>query len=1157
MREDTDWPAQVGPYKICGRLGGGGMGVVYRAERDGRVVALKTVRPRPGALAGLRREVAALAALRHPGVVRIVDHGVEDGWPWMAMEWLQGPSLAEVLAAATGDLATRLSVMRHLCEALAYVHGEGLIHRDLKPANVIVTDARAAVLVDFGLQERATRREVLGATAPWSGTRGYMAPEQLRGERGDARSDLYALGCLLYESITGRRLFAGPPEAVAMQHVHASPAPPMSLCPDIDPQLDALVTALLAKRRGDRPGSARIVARTLDAVGVGPMVWADLPTTCPYLYRPELIGRAEPLEVLGKHLQDASVVLLGGESGEGKTRLAMELADRARRQGTRVVAGACRDHVPLPLEGFLQPLLAVADRCRAFADESGAVLGNRAGVLAQYQPALQAWVAEPPVRLPAVQARHRLLSYLCETLASFATDRPLLLVIDDLQWADELTLAALRRLKMGVPGVSVLGLYRTEEASEALCALRDELPHVILSRLDPSSVSSIVADMLAWPAPPERLWQRLASHSEGNPLYVGEYLHAALQSGLLSQGVDGGWQLASDPEAFQLPRSLRDLVGRRLRGLPDDARRLVVAAAVLGREVDDAVLQRTAGMEADRCSSAIAELFRRHVLEEGGGAVRFNHDKIREVTLAGLEQAERTDTHRAAALAIEALCGDSLEAHHADLGLHWEIGGDAKKAVQYYETAAHSAGERHANSDAQQLYSDALRLVDSPEEIARLRMALGETYARRGEYTGAVAQQQAALAAARAMGARQLEAKALARLGNALRFLGKFEEGHDALQQAIALQRSMGDELGEAKSFDMLGSLDLANGRLSDALASFEVALAIMERVGSPLEQARIIGHIGTTVILQGRLAEAEQLSLRSLDILRELGDRYECRHQLFSLATVYGERGQLDRAEKLYLEGLDLYRAVGDRFSTAMGLDNLALLYLERDQGERAIGIFEEVLTIRRELQDRRGEGVTLGNLGIAAHVVENLEMAVAQLEEAIIVHREAGNRKYLAAHQSNLAEVRGDLGEFERADALYTKAIAQFDELGIRLPAAASAANQLRCRRWKGWPPEQLSRDLEALEHRFSELELSHYEIAAVCEFGHVALVCGGDGRHALERAERLCEQHAVSVEDGGELASCFARLRRAIENPGRLLRGECPEDLPDAVRRQLEGG
>src|SRR5262245_23560272 len=249
-------PASLGPYRVVRPLGRGGMGVVYRGEHveTGEQVALKTVRvTHAKLLSSIRREIHALRRVDHPSVVRIVAEGIEGGLPWYAMELLQGDTLRIYIAglataeiessplagtvtvrshsaelaepaasdlgptseprqqayfatAAGGALPRTLTLMRAICDALAFVHGMGLVHRDLKPENVFLRDDGMPVLVDFGLALQlsgARGREVLQVGDELEGTPAYMAPEQIRGKLVDARVDLYALGCMLYESVTG------------------------------------------------------------------------------------------------------------------------------------------------------------------------------------------------------------------------------------------------------------------------------------------------------------------------------------------------------------------------------------------------------------------------------------------------------------------------------------------------------------------------------------------------------------------------------------------------------------------------------------------------------------------------------------------------------------------------------------------------------------------------------------------------------------------------------------------------------------------------------------------------------------------------------------------------------------------------------------------
>ncbi len=324
---------RFGPYRVVRPLGHGGMGVVYRAEHvdTGESVALKTVTaPDAGELEALRREIHALRRVDHPGVVRIVAVGVVEGRPWYAMELLEGdtlrsykrrlagggaagepyefptvvrprsvpppagdtgeteepaPSTVPPVSRATaftraagGDLPRLLTLIRGVCEALAFVHGLGLVHRDLKPDNVFLRDGGPGlpptpVLVDFGLAvsiagARAHDRYEPGGKL--AGSPAYMAPEQIEDAFVDARADLYALGVMLYESVTGTVPFVGSVRQVLAQHLRTLPMPPSGCVVGVPPGLDDLVLHLLQKRPRDRPGYAADVAAALARLGAAP-----------------------------------------------------------------------------------------------------------------------------------------------------------------------------------------------------------------------------------------------------------------------------------------------------------------------------------------------------------------------------------------------------------------------------------------------------------------------------------------------------------------------------------------------------------------------------------------------------------------------------------------------------------------------------------------------------------------------------------------------------------------------------------------------------------------------------------------------------------------------------------------------------------------------
>jgi len=267
---------QIGPYRILGEAGRGGMGVVYHARGPaGEDVALKLLLAHRAADPQVRRrfqvEVQALARLRHPGVVSILDAGEQRGIPWLALDYVEGQSLGARLAQGPLPVWEAIRICEQLAHALGYIHGCGVLHRDLKPDNVLLRGAQA-LLTDFGLARDSVGSQAsLTATGVFLGTPGYWAPEQARGERGEVgvHTDVYGLGAVLYACLTGR-----PPVAATSLHAHldaleAPIRPPHSLRGSVPRWLSDLCMRCLAQAPQQRPASAEEVARALCAPDAG------------------------------------------------------------------------------------------------------------------------------------------------------------------------------------------------------------------------------------------------------------------------------------------------------------------------------------------------------------------------------------------------------------------------------------------------------------------------------------------------------------------------------------------------------------------------------------------------------------------------------------------------------------------------------------------------------------------------------------------------------------------------------------------------------------------------------------------------------------------------------------------------------------------------
>jgi serine/threonine protein kinase/Tfp pilus assembly protein PilF len=1224
-------PKSIGPYRPLELLGRGGMGLVYRAEHGetGEHAAVKTLAlPSEKGLASLRREIHALACIRHPGIVRIVDEGVEQGLPWYAMELVEGRTLrswaAPAAAQAPGQSMTEgwwtislgnpatasvsrleapargkepsgreprriagggsstsggrvahrslgeiLTLARRLCAPLSYLHGEGLVHRDLKPENILLQPDGMPVLVDFGLVSRFSGElsrealEGLGSSAA-AGTLAYMAPEQLLEVPLDARADLYALGCLLYELLAGRPPFVGKPRELIQQHLQAMPLPPSRLAEEraegaplpVPPELDALVLRLLAKQPRDRLGHADSVAAALVRLGAEDGLAAAGLRPKAYLYRPSLAGREDALRQLEEQLARlqsgaGGFVLLGGESGVGKTRLALELARLAERSGIAVLPGECPPPADpqafregagsAPLSALRKPLQSIADRCRSWGKaETERLLGRRAPVLSPYEPTLRGLPGQEHDRelaeLPPEAARLRLNSALAETLWALARAQPLLLVLDDLQWADELTLDFLGFLKRvdssGDPRCGpllVLGTYRTEELGEALSSLLElgDTRHLRLGRLEEPAVGQMVRDMLALGRSPTLFARYLSRHSEGNPFFVAEYLRTAVEMELLFRDEEGRWQVAesneaqaemADYERLALPRTLRELLWKRLQGLPVGGFAVALAAAVLGREVPAALLGPMTGLPEKSLFEAVQELLRQHIFTEPvPGTLRFTHEKLREVAYARLAEPSRRRLHREAAEALEALGPERREEHLAALGHHWEVAAVAGKARECYLAAARKNKDRYAHAEAARLYRAYLGLTEEPT---------AEGIAARNELGREV-----------------------------LGFQGRLEEASSEHHAALEAARGIGDRRSEVESLRLLGQALRTQGRIEQARELFADALAIVREVRDPRLEGRVLGDLATAYGVQGQIEEARQRYEQALAILSEVGDRRFEGLTLSNLASCYSLQGQIEEARRLYRQALVIHREVGNRQAEGVVLDNLATSYQERGWFEEARELYEQALVIQREAGSRLHEGLVLAHLANSHYDQGRIEAACQLYEQALVICQEAGDRRHEGLVLGNLANARHDQGQIAEANELYERALAIHRAMGNQYyegSVLCDLANSIRLTTNGLDRAAKLARDGEALLSAVGDrMELGRL----LCVRGHIELAGGKSAREVLDRAETLArELHILPGCQLGQKLTSLRRAQQAFDSGRTLFRGELIEDLPEGLRRWL---
>ena len=769
-----------GRYAVKKFLGEGGKKRVYLThdtllDREVAFGLIKTEGLDDQGRERIRREAQAMGRMgTHPNIVSVFDLGDEDGQPYIVTELMAGGDI-EALLAKTPEhqlpLDQALQITREVCRGLQFAHDKGIVHRDLKPGNVWLTQDGGSKIGDFGLAV-ATDRSRLTQAGFMVGTVSYMPPEQALGGNVDQRSDLYALGAMLYELVCGRPPFIGDESvAIITQHLETPPVAPSWHKPEVPAGLEALILRLLEKDPEKRPASAVAVSQALDAIDLKqpqtseatPAIAADLSP----IYRRVFVGREQELQQLKAAFDRAlsgqgSLVTVVGEPGIGKTALCEQIATYAAMRGGRSLVGHCYEEGSLSL-----PYLPFIEALRTYVmsrevDHLKSELGTGAADVARI-------VSEVRQRLPLKpsppgdpeEERYHLFQAVTGFLRNASAVQPLLIVLEDLHDADKGTMELLVHVSRNLSGARLLlvGTYRdievdrTHALSATLAELRRnaDFDRVLLRGLTADEVermvNAIVGQEIRW-----GFAEAVHRQTEGNPLFVQEVLRYLVEEGLFARQ-EGRWQRAGEtPPEMRIPEGLRDVIGKRLSRLSAECNRLLSYAAVIGRDFDLETLRTVAATDEDRLLAALEEATHLAILQEHppqtGRAIRyrFTHAFIRQTLYEELSAPRRLRLHQEVARALEAQYAARPEEHAAELAEHFAHSTDAAdlaKAVHYGQLAADRAMAVFAYSEAVrhlEQAAEAQEVLAPDDKAARcdLLLALGEALLPAGEPLRAV-----------------------------------------------------------------------------------------------------------------------------------------------------------------------------------------------------------------------------------------------------------------------------------------------------------------------------------------------------------------------------------------------------------------------------------
>jgi eukaryotic-like serine/threonine-protein kinase len=726
-------------FVVLKRLGAGGMGVVYEAEdrARGEIVALKTLRhATPAAMYRLKQEFRSLADVAHPNVVCLYELFVEESRCFFTMELVHGVNLVDYVR---GGAQSRLSIDRlksalgQLVQGLSAVHRLGKLHRDIKPSNILVTPAGRVVILDFGLITELFPDTLAGAERVIGGTPEYVSPEEGSRTAPTEAGDWYGVGATLYEALTGRVPFAGPPIEVLFRKRLLDPPPPALIAPEVPADLSAACMGLLCREPSQRLSGPEAL------ITLGHHLPSSLPSgrTLDGAAQTPFVGRRRELDVLDAAFAmtaqgRAAPVCVSGPSGIGKTALVRSfVSGLTTRADLTVFAGRCFEHESVPYKAIDGVVDSLSRFLVALPDaETESVLPDEIAALPRLFPVMRrvpaierACQARAPAVVDPVLLRRLAFGVLRELLARIARRQPVVIVIDDLQWADVdgvLLIGELLRTP-DAPALLALMSFRSEEMAGNPFLRKlleradaDGWTHLALGPLPNPEAHQLVSALLAADSTiADRQRERITREAGGSPFLLEQLVrHAQLNT----PATTGGPTFA-------------EMIHDRLDSLPDDARRFLETLALCGRPIAPELICAACGISRER-QSLVATMRSSHWIRSSGSSERVEtyHDRIREVVAAQIAPAAARNIHGVVASVLLEHDRDDCEV----LFEHYRGAGDVERASIQAGLAGAKAASALAFDRAAFFYEQALSLAPASPAAGAWRECLANALANAG-----------------------------------------------------------------------------------------------------------------------------------------------------------------------------------------------------------------------------------------------------------------------------------------------------------------------------------------------------------------------------------------------------------------------------------------
>ena len=965
------------------------MGEVYRVldleqDRDCALKILNTMVDQKAVYRRFHREFQVLNRFQHPRLVSTFAWGFAEERPYFTMEYLSGKTLEKIIAdhALLGQFRASYfyALMQQIVEGLAYVHAQGAVHRDLKPSNIMVLETEGGIettILDMGLAKFSHLHSVsITQTGAAIGTAEYMSPEQGKGLWVDHRSDLYSLGVILYEMLTGTPPFSGQnPVSVILKHIRESPPSMAESHVEVPAQTQQIVLKLLAKEPVDRYQSAEELVQALNGVASSGFVLPGdkQPDVHRKVMRPQFVGRESEMKTLRTMLQDVQageqrVVLISGEAGVGKSRLTEELLGDALIHDFLCLKGAGRE-------------------------EGGQIYG---ALIDAFQRVKMTDLVE---RVPDLLETDKfsVMERWLQLLKRLREKQPVVLCLEDIQWLDELTLEFLQYVlrdpdpcpfllcltcqgsnRESIPN-EVENFIHSNELAEAIRIQLEDLPR--------EEVGYLAASMLGERSIPPDALQTLFSETGGQPLFVVEAMRTLVNADVVRQNVSGDWQWGEFPETL-LSDDISEVLYRRITALPAVQRQVMEYACVFLNDFSFELLASIWLGDELELLEILEGLIEEGLLITYGDEerYRFSQGLYRRAIYDRMQDVRRRLLHREIGNVLEKM--DDAEELTEELADHFAAAGEQNKAVKYMRLAGKKALKKHA-------YRQALRRFETvrdwttndafefPEDAIDFLCDYADALYGCGQHNRALKHLDEAKALL-PYDRNDLKARILRNIGGVHGVLQHGEIAEEYMLEALQLYRELDNLDGEIQVLGGLAYLCDVSGRHEEAIAYMRRDIKKRHMLMDPQKDAFIQGREGQTALVGFRFEIAKGYLETAVKTFKQLGLEHQRTWALNFLPRVYFYLGDFNRAESVCNEVIGEWQKRGLVYGEAVIFLWLGELALERGDFFQALEYAEA--SVERFLKTPRKDYIyrAYAMVATAAAKMGDTEVALEWVERA-----------------------------------------------------------------------------------------------------------------------------------------------------------------------------